>query len=50
MQSSNWKWHLDKVSVQITGERNYLWRAVDHEGEVRESVEAKTPRLKCFKH
>ena len=34
MQSSNWKWHLDEVFVKINGERHYLWRAVDHEGEV----------------
>ncbi len=37
MQSSNWKWHLDEVFVKINGERHYLWRAVDHEGEVLES-------------
>ena len=34
MQSSNWKWHLDEVFVKVNGERHYLWRAVDHEGEV----------------
>ena len=34
MHSSNWKWHLDEVFVKINGERHYLWRAVDHEGEV----------------
>ena len=34
MQSSNWKWHLDEVFVKINGERHYLWRVVDHEGEV----------------
>ena len=37
MQSSNWKWHLDEVFVKINGEIHYLWRAVDHEGEVLES-------------
>ena len=37
MQSSNWKWHLDEVFMKINGERHYLWRAVDHEGEVLES-------------
>jgi putative transposase len=31
---SNWKWHLDEVFVKINGETHYLWRAVDHEGEV----------------
>ena len=41
MQSSIWKWHLDEVFVKINGERHDLWRAVDHEGEVLESVETK---------
>ena len=41
MQSSNWKWHLDDVFVKINGERHYLWRAVDHEGEVLESYVTK---------
>ena len=31
---SNWQWHLDEVFVKINGETHYLWRAVDHEGEV----------------
>ena len=35
-QHSNWQWHLDEVFVKINGERNYLWRAIDHEGEVLE--------------
>ena len=35
---SNWKWHLDEVFVKINGETHYLWRAVDHEGEVLESA------------
>ena len=34
---SNWQWHLDEVFVKINGEAHYLWRAVDHEGEVLES-------------
>jgi putative transposase len=41
MHSSNWKWHLDEVFVKINGERRYLWRAVDHEGEVLESYVTK---------
>jgi putative transposase len=28
------RWHLDEILVRIAGERMYLWRAVDHEGEV----------------
>ena len=38
---SNWKWHLDEVFVKINGETHYLWRAVDHEGEVLETYVAK---------
>ena len=38
---SNWQWHVDEVFVKINGERHYLWRAVDHEGEVSESVVTK---------
>ena len=33
---SNRQWHLDEVFVKINGERFYLWRAVDHKGEVLE--------------
>ena len=36
-----WQWHLDEVFVKINGERHYLWRAVDHEGEVLESYVTK---------
>jgi len=31
---SSWQWHLDEVFVKINGDNFYLWRAVDHEGEV----------------
>ena len=31
-----WRWHLDEVFVRINGETHFLWRAVDHEGEVLE--------------
>ncbi len=33
---SQWRWHLDEIFVRINGETHYLWRAVDHEGEVLE--------------
>ena len=33
---SPWRWHLDEVFVWFNGETHYLWRAVDHEGEVLE--------------
>ncbi len=36
-----WKWHLDEVFVRINGETHYLWRAVDHEGEVLEAFVTK---------
>jgi len=32
----HWRWHVDEVFVKVGGERHYLWRAVDHEGEVLE--------------
>ena len=38
---SNWQWHLDEVFVKINGATHYLWRAVDHEGEVLESYVTK---------
>ncbi len=31
------KWHVDEVFVKVDGRRHYLWRAVDHEGEVLEA-------------
>jgi len=37
MKSSRWRWHLDEMFVKINGEQHYLWRAIDHEGEVLES-------------
>ena len=41
-QCRKWKWHLDEMYVKINGEMHYLWRAVDHEGEVLESYVTKT--------
>ncbi|MGX0978130.1 putative transposase [Roseovarius sp. MBR-51] len=37
----HWRWHLDEVFVKINGVTHYLWRAVDHEGEVLESFVSK---------
>ena len=37
----HWRWHLDEMYVKINGEMHYLWRAVDHEGEVLESYVTK---------
>jgi putative transposase len=36
-----WRWHLDEMYVKVNGEMRYLWRAVDHEGEVLESYVTK---------
>src|SRR6266480_1908205 len=30
------RWHLDEMVVRIAGKHMYVWRAVDHEGEVLE--------------
>ena len=38
---SAWRWPLDEVFVKINGERHYLWRAVDQEGEVLEAFVSK---------
>ena len=35
-QHTQWHWHLDEVFFKISGVQHYLWRAVDHEGEVLE--------------
>jgi putative transposase len=31
---SNWQWNLDEVFVNVDGDTHFLWRAVDHDGEV----------------
>ena len=38
---SDWRRHLDEVFMKINGEHQYLWRAVDHEGEVLEAFVSK---------
>jgi putative transposase len=38
----HWRWHLDEMYVKLNGEMVYLWRAVDHEGEVLESFITRT--------
>ncbi len=38
----HWRWHLDGMHVKLNGEMVYLWRAVDHEGEVLESYVTRT--------
>jgi putative transposase len=48
-----WRWHLDEALVKINGKLCYLWRAVDHEGEVLESIDTtkrdKAAELKLLK-
>ena len=44
---STWRWHLDEVFVRINGETYYLWRAVDHEGEVLEVFATKRRDLRA---
>ena len=38
---SRWRWHLDEVFVRVNGVQHYLWRAVDHEGEIMEAYVTK---------
>src|SRR5437773_5722178 len=40
------RWHLDEMVVRIAGKRMYLWRAVDHEGEVLDML-VQCRRDKC---
>jgi putative transposase len=35
------RWHRDEVFIKINGMKHYLWRAVDHKGEVLESFVTK---------
>ena len=45
-----WRWHLDEVFVKVNGRLCYLWRAVDHEGEVLEAeVTAKRDKAAALK-
>ena len=45
-----WRWHLDEAFVKVNGKLCYLWRAVDHEGEVLEAVvTAKRDRAAALK-
>jgi putative transposase len=38
----HWRWHLDQMYVKLNGEMAYLWRAVEHKGEILESLITKT--------
>src|SRR5258708_39320446 len=42
------KWHLDEVFLTIRGERHYLWRAVDQDGNVLDMrVAEPTQQARC---
>jgi putative transposase len=41
MRSSRWRWHLDEMFVKVNGVQHYLWRALDHEGEVLKAFVSK---------
>jgi len=38
---TQWRWHVDEIYVKNDGEIHYLWRAVDHEGEVLKAFVSK---------
>ncbi|MCC2977081.1 transposase [Sphingomonas sp. PL-96] len=38
----HWWWHLDEMYVKLNREMVYLWRAVDHKGELLESYVTNT--------
>jgi len=50
---THWRWHLGEVFVKINGEKHYLWRAVDREGEILEvfatKIRDKAAALKFLK-
>jgi putative transposase len=35
---TRWRWFLDEVFAKVNGKLCYLWRDVDHEGEVLDAV------------
>jgi putative transposase len=43
------KWHLDEVFIRIQGVRHYLWRAVDQDGVVLDSLVQPRPDAKAAK-
>jgi putative transposase len=43
------RWHLDEMVVRIAGKRMYLWRAVDHEGEILDVLVSASARpVRCY--
>ena len=37
----HWRWHLDEVFVTMNDVTHFLWRAINHEGEVLEALVTK---------
>src|SRR5579864_1907647 len=37
-------WHLDEVFIRINGQQQYLWRAVDQDGDVIDNPGSAAPR------
>ncbi|MFD5661939.1 IS6 family transposase [Streptomyces hirsutus] len=42
-------WHLDEVFIKVNGERQYLWRAVDRDGNVLDILVQSTRDAKAAK-
>jgi putative transposase len=40
-------WYLDELFVRINGQQQYLWRAVDQDGDVIDILAAVSPRSAC---
>ncbi|MEM5516429.1 DDE-type integrase/transposase/recombinase [Henriciella sp. AS95] len=45
-QLPQWRRHPAEVFVKIRGERHYLWRAIDHEGDVPFPAHAKSAKVR----
>lgn len=41
-QVTQCRWHTDEAFAKIADETQYLWRTIDHEGEVIEAYVTKT--------
>lgn len=42
-------WHLDEVAIAITGEKHWLWRAVDQDGYVLDEIVQRCRNAKAAK-
>jgi putative transposase len=46
---TGWRWFFDEVFVKVNGKLCYLWRAVDHEGEVLDAVVTAKPNAAALR-